>query len=80
MPTCILARTFKGKDFPDIENLLNWHGKALGGKTDEIVAHLEGLIKNPGADKLPIQVNFGRRDSYDRNSISIIINTENIIE
>jgi len=49
-----LARTFKGKDFPNIEDLMNWHGKALGDKTDAMITHLEGLIKNPGADKLPI--------------------------
>ena len=54
MPTCILARTFKGKDFPNIEDLMNWHGKALGDKTDAMITHLEGLIKNPGAEKLPI--------------------------
>lgn len=54
MPTCIIARTFKGKDFPDIENLLNFHGKALGAKTDAVISHLRSLIKNPGADKLPI--------------------------
>merc|ERR1740131_606322 len=55
MPTCILARTFKGKNMPDIENLLNWHGKALGAKTDEIVAHLQSLLNNPDAPNLPIQ-------------------------
>jgi transketolase len=40
-PTCILAKTFKGHDYPDIENLMNWHGKALGDKTDAVVAHLK---------------------------------------
>jgi len=55
MPTCIIARTFKGKNFPDIENLLNWHGKALGDKTDAIIQHLQGLISNPDAPNLPIQ-------------------------
>merc|ERR1719423_26724 len=54
MPTCIIAKTFKGKDFPDIEDLLNWHGKALGNKSDAVISHLEGLLKNPGAEKLPI--------------------------
>jgi hypothetical protein len=29
-PTAILAKTFKGKEFPDIEDLENWHGKPLG--------------------------------------------------
>jgi len=54
MPTCILAKTMKGKNFPDIENLLNWHGKALGDKTDAMVQHLQGLLTNPDAPNLPI--------------------------
>ncbi|XP_008543729.1 transketolase-like protein 2 isoform X2 [Microplitis demolitor] len=47
-PTAILAKTFKGKNFPGIEDLENWHGKALGNKADEVVAHLKSLIKNAG--------------------------------
>ncbi|XP_030756093.1 transketolase-like protein 2 [Sitophilus oryzae] len=47
-PTAIVAKTFKGKNFPKIENLDNWHGKPLGAESDRIVAHLKGLIKNPG--------------------------------
>merc|ERR1719431_1914852 len=46
-PTCIIAKTFKGKYFPDIENLMNWHGKALGDKAENVVKHVESLIKNP---------------------------------
>merc|ERR1740128_1160001 len=46
-PTCLIAKTFKGKYFPNIENLMNWHGKALGDKTAEVVAHVESLMKNP---------------------------------
>merc|ERR1719433_1658928 len=34
-PTCLIAKTFKGKYFPEIEDLMNWHGKALGAKSDE---------------------------------------------
>ncbi|XP_023290469.1 transketolase isoform X2 [Orussus abietinus] len=47
-PTAILAKTYKGKSFPDIENLENWHGKALGSKADEVVQHLTAMLKNPG--------------------------------
>lgn len=47
-PTCLIAKTFKGKYFPDIENLMNWHGKALGDKTAGVVAHVQSLMKNPG--------------------------------
>merc|ERR1711953_592618 len=46
-PTCLIAKTFKGKYFPEIEDLMNWHGKALGDKTAEVVAHVESLMKNP---------------------------------
>ncbi|XP_029662177.1 transketolase-like protein 2 isoform X1 [Formica exsecta] len=47
-PTAILAKTFKGKNFPEIEDLENWHGKPLGNKANEIIQHLNGLLKNPG--------------------------------
>ncbi|XP_074095226.1 transketolase-like protein 2 isoform X2 [Cotesia typhae] len=47
-PTAILAKTFKGKNFPNIEDLDNWHGKALGNKAEEVIAHLKSLIKNAG--------------------------------
>jgi len=46
-PTCLIAKTFKGKYFPEIEDLMNWHGKALGAKSDEVIQHVESLIKNP---------------------------------
>lgn len=51
-PTAIVAKTFKGKNFPKIENMDNWHGKPLGEHSDKVVAHLKGLIKNPG----PLQI------------------------
>lgn len=40
-PTAIIARTFKGKGFPCIEDKLNWHGKALGDQGEAVVAHLQ---------------------------------------
>lgn len=46
-PTCILAKTFKGKAFPEIEDSANWHGKPLGNKTESVIASLKGLIKQP---------------------------------
>lgn len=36
-PTAIVAKTFKGKGFPGIEDLENWHGKALGAEGDKII-------------------------------------------
>ncbi|XP_048512139.1 transketolase-like protein 2 isoform X1 [Athalia rosae] len=47
-PTAILAKTFKGKNFPDIEDADNWHGKALGDRAEGVVRHLTSLLKNPG--------------------------------
>jgi len=47
-PTCLIAKTFKGKYFPDIEDLMNWHGKALGDKAASVVSHVESLITNHG--------------------------------
>lgn len=47
-PTAIIAKTFKGKFFPNIEDLDNWHGKPLGTSAETVIKHLEGLIKNKG--------------------------------
>ncbi|XP_051167471.1 transketolase-like protein 2 isoform X2 [Leptopilina boulardi] len=47
-PTAVLAKTFKGKNFPNIEDLDNWHGKPLGAKANEVIEHLTTLIKNQG--------------------------------
>lgn len=34
-PTALVAKTFKGRNFPDVENLENWHGKPLGNKAEQ---------------------------------------------
>jgi transketolase len=36
-----LAKTFKGRDYTGIEDEMNWHGKALGDKSDSVIAHLK---------------------------------------
>ena len=36
-----------GKGFPGIEDELNWHGKALGDKTDAALEACHKAIKNP---------------------------------
>jgi len=51
-PTAILAKTFKGKYFPEIEDVVSWHGQALGAKGPEVIKHLEGMIKNKGPSSL----------------------------
>lgn len=47
-PTAIIAKTFKGKYFPKIEDLENWHGKPLGAEAEIVIKHLESFIKNKG--------------------------------
>lgn len=47
-PTAIIAKTYKGKFFPNIEDLENWHGKPLGDAADSVMKHLNNLIKNKG--------------------------------
>lgn len=51
-PTAIVAKTFKGKHFPKIEDLENWHGKPLGENANGVIEHLQSLIRNGG----PIQI------------------------
>ncbi|XP_052744471.1 transketolase-like protein 2 [Bicyclus anynana] len=45
-PTAIVAKTYKGRGFPGIEDKENWHGKALGADGDKIIKHLQSQIKN----------------------------------
>ena len=47
-PTAIIAKTYKGKFFPQIEDLDNWHGKPLGNDAEAVIKHLNGMIKNKG--------------------------------
>uniref|UniRef100_A0A1B6CRA8 transketolase n=1 Tax=Clastoptera arizonana TaxID=38151 RepID=A0A1B6CRA8_9HEMI len=54
-PSAILAKTYKGKHFPNIEDAEEWHGKPLGDKASAVVTHLEGLIKNKGKIQLSPQ-------------------------
>ncbi|EDV24065.1 Transketolase [Trichoplax sp. H2] len=45
-PTCLIAKTLKGKGIPNIEDEENWHGKALGAKADEAIAAISSLISD----------------------------------
>ncbi|KAG5895769.1 hypothetical protein JTB14_001617 [Gonioctena quinquepunctata] len=53
-PTVIIAKTFKGKDFPGIEDQDNWHGKPLGANTEKVLKHLRSLLKKEGPLKFTI--------------------------
>lgn len=44
--TCIVAKTMKGKNFPEVEDKENWHGKPLGDKSEAAIKCLECMIKN----------------------------------
>jgi transketolase len=46
-PTAILAKTFKGYKFPTISDELDWHGKPLGAKADEVIRAIEQQMQ-PG--------------------------------
>ncbi|XP_021357737.1 transketolase-like isoform X2 [Mizuhopecten yessoensis] len=47
-PTCIVAKTFKGKGGPNVENLENWHGKPLGKESEISRKTISDLISNQG--------------------------------
>lgn len=51
-PTAIIAKTFKGKYFAEIEDQEGWHGKALGEHADRVIQHLRSLIRNPQAKRM----------------------------
>lgn len=43
-PTAIIAKTYKGKGFPNIEDKENWHGKALGAEGEKIIKVRKEII------------------------------------
>lgn len=51
-PTCIVAKTFKGRGITGIEDEENWHGKALGDKAASIIDEINSRIQNQGAHGL----------------------------
>ncbi|OWR51536.1 transketolase [Danaus plexippus plexippus] len=52
-PTAIVAKTYKGKGFPGIEDKDNWHGKALGADGEKIIKHLQSLMKSQSVSLKP---------------------------
>lgn len=48
-PTALVAKTFKGKGIPGIEDQLNWHGKPLGDKAAAAIEAISACINNKGA-------------------------------
>lgn len=54
-PVCIVAKTFKGKGFPDLEDSPSWHGKPIGKLTESVIKSIREHIKNP-TDKLACEL------------------------
>lgn len=54
-PACIIAKTFKGKFMPEIEDSASWHGKPLGSKGESVIKSIQALIKTP-TDKLACEL------------------------
>jgi transketolase len=69
-PTAIIAKTYKGKFFPNIEDLENWHGKPLGASAEAVIKHLEGMIKNKG------QLSLGPLPQVDNAPVVSIANVQ----
>jgi len=54
LPTCLVAKTFKGRNMPGQEDLIGFHGKPVAASSkDDIVNHLNGLIKDSGTKLAP---------------------------
>ncbi|XP_036959792.1 transketolase-like protein 2 [Acanthopagrus latus] len=53
-PTCIVAKTLKGKGLKDIEDNLNWHGKPIPkDRAEALLKELESLIQVPNKTLCP---------------------------
>jgi len=52
-PTAILAKTYKGKGFVNIEDAEKWHGTPLNDKTVKVLEEINGQIRNK---KMPINI------------------------
>uniref|UniRef100_A0A1B0A439 transketolase n=1 Tax=Glossina pallidipes TaxID=7398 RepID=A0A1B0A439_GLOPL len=54
-PTAVIAKTFKGKHFPNIEDMECWHGRPLGNKAESVINHLQDLIVDAEGHELSIK-------------------------
>jgi transketolase len=51
-PTCVLAKTYKGKGIPGVEDKDNFHGKPMGKDAAAAIAAIQAEISNPGPHSL----------------------------
>ncbi|XP_071816505.1 transketolase-like isoform X2 [Apostichopus japonicus] len=70
-PTCILAKTFKGRGAEGIEDKEGWHGKALGAKAEAALAEIKGRIKNQGAHGITINAPSGAVPVHDLSAVKL---------
>lgn len=70
-PTAIVAKTFKGKGIPGIEDELNWHGKALGAKAEAALAAISALIVNKGPHELKAELPANDAPVVDLSNIKL---------
>lgn len=48
-PTCLLAKTFKGRGIPEVEDADDWHGRAIGAaKSESVLNTIRRQIANSG--------------------------------
>lgn len=70
-PTCILAKTFKGRGAAGIEDQEGWHGKALGGKSEAALAEIKARIKNQGAHGITIPAPSDSVPTHDLSTVRL---------
>ncbi|XP_050527255.1 transketolase-like protein 2 [Daktulosphaira vitifoliae] len=71
-PTAILAKTFKGKGFPNIEDLEKWHGTPLNDKAVSVLEEINGQIRNK---KLPVNIPKPIQDAPTINISNVKLST-----
>lgn len=71
LPTCIIAKTLKGKGIVGIEDQDNWHGKPLGNKTEESVQAISRCIVNPGPHGISAPVPTNHLTQVDISNIRL---------
>jgi len=77
-PTCILAKTLKGKGIPGVEDQENWHGKPIGAKSEEVISfikqqnsqELHRLHPKLPAESIP-EIEFGLLNPSDPPSYTL---------
>ncbi|KAF2359921.1 Transketolase N-terminal [Trinorchestia longiramus] len=70
-PTAILAKTYKGRGFPGIEDLDNWHGKPLGAKAEEVMTAIQARIKNNGPHTIKIHKPVDEAPQVDISNVAL---------